>query len=117
MRNDGRKAQMRLMVQEMREICDAMEAMMAMPEPAMRPERTASSDSPKTARTRTRKHRGVQVGDRVRIMVKGDCYGRLGVVTGARGSMFWWILLDETETMAARRVYKMQTSFKVVERN
>lgn len=115
MKSESMKAQMRSMVREMREICDAMEALMAMPDQETRPEEATASGGAERARTTSR--RRVTVGDRVRIVVKGEYHGRLGVVTGTRGSMFWWILLEETETMAAKRVYKMRTSFHVVEPN
>jgi hypothetical protein len=57
----------------------------------------------------------VRVGDRVRIYARGRYCGRLGKITGKRGQMFWWIQLEEKDESSGVTIYKMKTSFRVVE--
>jgi hypothetical protein len=66
------------------------------------PKKTKSEEAP------------LKVGDRVKITIRDKYQGRTGVLTAKRGRMFWWILLDETPTKAAKAIYKMQTSFVIV---
>ena len=48
------------------------------------------------------------IGQRVRI-VRGRHEGQVGVITRRRGSLFWWIRLED-----GREIYKMPANFRML---
>lgn len=60
---------------------------------------------------------GVEEGQRVRVTIGGPYQGLVGTVTGKRGSMFWYIRLDAVDGCVERVIYKMPTSFKIIDDN
>ena len=85
------------LVLELREVAEAPDV-----EPAPRQE--APRDS-------------TMVGRRVRITIKGEYKNRLGTIVDKRGTMFWNILLDAADGGVARVIYKMETSFLLIDDN
>lgn len=75
-----------------------------------RPEAVPSGETAPPKKTK-KEEAPLKEGDRVKITIRDKYHGRTGVVTARRGRMFWWILLDETPTKAAKAIYKMQKNF------
>lgn len=64
-----------------------------------------------------RKKGSVRIGQRVRITIDGPYKGRMGIVTLKRGSMFWYIRMDAVDGGVERVIYKMASSFSIINDN
>ena len=60
---------------------------------------------------------GLQGGQRVRITVRDQYYGRYGTLVDRRGTKFWHILMDAVDGRVAHIIYKKDSSLEVVNDN
>jgi hypothetical protein len=71
--------------------------------------------TPRPERRKVSKDSAVAVGRRVKVVILGPYRGRVGVVVSRKGTMYWYVQLDETERDVSRLIYKMSSSLKVIE--
>ena len=57
----------------------------------------------------------LNVGDKVVVVRKDKYLGRAGIVVGRRGTMFWNVQLDAHNCHPPQLIYKMASSFKVID--
>jgi hypothetical protein len=75
------------------------------------PSSSAPSSSSPTASSPTP---GLQVGQRVLVICRGEYKGRTGTIVELNGTMFWMVHLKATATAEACWIYKKTTSLQLL---